>query len=251
MPHPLVEALEAAFQRARHMDVPLSVRLKVIADEVRALSTEFAEAVDTFVDRLERAGAGEGAPGVGDLMPPFVLPDETGRLISLDSLLQKGPAVVVFHRGHWCPYCRLSTGALAEVQDQLADAQLVAISPELQTYTRKLKAEAGATFPFLTDVDSGYALALNLAIWVDDTMAGLIASAGWDIPTYQGGPAWILPVPAVFVVARDGRIAARHVDPDYRRRMEIKDLLVALEGVGVAGEPVKGNPASSLPRAAD
>jgi peroxiredoxin len=67
-------------------------------------------------------------------------------------------------------------------------------------------------------------LSLNLAIWVDDAMSSLIAGAGWDIPSYQGTSGWILPIPSVFVVGQDGLIKARHVDADYRRRMEPAEM---------------------------
>jgi peroxiredoxin len=228
MANPLVEALEVAYQQARAMDAPLNARLKVIADRVRALSDEFAGAVDEFVGRLERAGAGETAPQVGDAMPSFVLPDEKGHLVSLDSLLARGPVAVVFLRGHWCPYCRLNAVALAEIQDQAKPVQFVVISAERRPFTDTLKNEAEASFPFLTDVGNGYSLSLNLAIWVDDKMSGLIAGAGWDVPAYQGDATWILPIPAVFLVGTDGIIRARHIDPDYRKRMEISDLLRAV-----------------------
>lgn len=226
--HSLVVALEEAFAAARHMDTALAPRLRYIADAVRRLSPEFASAVDTFVSRLERSDAGAGAPRVGDPMPAFLLPDETGRLVGLNQLLVEGPVVVIFHRGHWCPYCRLNIAAVAEIQDEVRPAQLVTIAGERQAFTRMIKAEAGARFPLLTDAGNGYALSLNLAVWVDDTMSALIAAAGWDVPHFQGGDAWILPIPAVFVIDRDGIITARHVDPDYRRRMEPRDILRAL-----------------------
>ncbi len=226
--HPFA-ALEDAFARSRAMDAPLNERMQVIADAVRTLSATFAEAVDAFIDRLKCAGAGETAPGPGDPMPSFLMPDEKGRLVSLQQILQNGPAVVAFHRGHWCPYCRLNAVALKEVQDQIGPAQLVAVTPEGRKYTTALKAEAGAAFPILTDIDNGYALSMNLAIWVDEAMSRLIAAAGWNIPTYQGNDSWILPIPATFIVGSDGKIVARYVDPDYRRRMEIDDLLAALK----------------------
>ena len=136
--------------------------------------------------------------------------------------------VLAFHRGHWCPYCRLNIVGLAEIQDRIGDAQILAISAERQKYTRTLREESGARFPLLTDVDGGYTLSINLAIWVDDFMSSLIGGAGWDIPGYQGGQAWILPVPSVFIVDTDGIVRTRHVDPDYRRRMELDAVL---EGV--------------------
>ncbi len=229
MTHPLVLELENAFQEVRDRDLTLGERLKYVADCVRTKGPAFAAAVDIFVDRLEAAQAGSTAPMVGDLMPDFFMPDHEGRLVTLQSLLDRAPAVLAFHRGHWCPYCRLNMVGLAEIEHQAKPAQIVAISSEVQQYTRMLRAEAGAEFPFLTDVGGGYALSINLAVWVDEAMAGMIGGAGWDIPGYQGGTPWVLPVPAVFVVGQDGIIVARHVDPDYRRRMELDALLDAVK----------------------
>lgn len=227
MTHPLVGALEQAFWDVRDRDTSLGTRLDHIAAKVRALSPVYHEAVDLFVERLERTGAGQDAPQVGDPMPGFVLPDDQGHLVSLEKLLEKAPVAIAFHRGHWCPYCRLNAVGLAEVEDDIKPVQIVAISAETQTYTREIKDEAHAHFPFLTDFANGYALSLNLAIWVDDEMSSLIAGAGWDIPKYQGTEGWIVPIPSVFVVGQDGLIKARHVDPDYRRRLELDDLRAA------------------------
>jgi peroxiredoxin len=163
-------------------------------------------------------------------MPNFVLPDESGQLVSLDRLLQKGPVAVTFHRGHWCPYCRINTRALAEAQDQIAaeGGQVAAIIPDREHFTSELKVESGAPFPILTDFDNGYALSLNLAFWVGDEMQRLMTLSGWDVSRSQGSDTWLLPVPATFVVATDGTVAARFMDPDYRKRMSIEDLLAAL-----------------------
>ena len=231
MANPIVEAIEQAFQEMRNLDAPLAERLSYVADRVRALSSVFADAVETFVNRLERAGAGNDAPQVGDRMPEFLLPDDQGHLVSLYAMLERSPVVISFHRGHWCPHCRLNAVGLTEIQDEVKPAQLVAISAETQYYTRQLKAESGAQFPFLTDFSNGYALSLNLAIWVDDAMSSLIAGAGWDVPTFQGDTGWILPIPSVFVVGRDGIITARHVDVDYRRRLEPADLVAAVRAL--------------------
>lgn len=225
MTHPLVLALEEAFQQVRDRDLTLGERLKYIAECVRTKGPKFAVAVDQFVARLENARAGATAPQVGDVLPDFLMPDQDGQLVGLSDLLANGPVVLAFHRGHWCPYCRINMVGLAEVQYRVSPVQIVAISSEKQYYTRQLRDEAGARFPFLTDVGGGYALSINLAVWVDEAMASMIASAGWDIPGYQGYEGWMLPIPAVFVVGQDGVVRARHVDPDYRRRMEIDDLL--------------------------
>ena len=230
MANPLVEALERAVQSAWDMDAPLCDKLKLVADEVRSLNAHFAEAVDRMVIRLQESGAGAAAPKVGDRMPPFVLPDDQGRLVALEDLLAEGPVAISFNRGHWCPYCRLNVHALADLQEELADEgrQLVAIVPERRKFVATLREESRAPFPVLTDMDNGYALSLNLAIWVGQEMETLIASAGWDMPTYQGNSAWMVPIPATFVVGSDGVITARYLDPDYRLRMETDQLRAAL-----------------------
>jgi len=163
-------------------------------------------------------------------MLPFHLPDEAGRIVSLDELLTKGPVAVTFHRGHWCPYCRLNTSALAQAQKEIEGegSQIVAIIPDRQQFAEELKTESKARFPILTDIDNGYALCLNLVIWVGAEMAQIISSLGRDIPKYQGNASWMLPIPATFVVGRDGKVKARFVDPDYRKRMAIESMIAAL-----------------------
>ena len=86
-----------------------------------------------------------------------------------------------------------------------------------------------ANFPILTDFDNGYAMSLGLAFWVGADMQALMTEAGWDVAPSQGSDTWLLPVPATFVVGTDGAVKARFVDPDYRKRMAIEDLLAALK----------------------
>ena len=114
------EILEATIEEARRLDAPLSVRLQMVVDKVRALSPAFADVIERLITRLADNGVGVTAPRTGEPMPPFLLPDETGRLVSLPSLLEKGPVVVSFNRGHWCPYCRLNMDALARAETEIA-----------------------------------------------------------------------------------------------------------------------------------
>jgi peroxiredoxin len=231
--NPLVAALEDTAKLAMASGKPLAERLRMIATHVRELSPQFAGAVDAFIARLAGAEAGAGAPQVGESLPRFVLPDQHGRLISLDALLQEGPVIVAFLRGHWCPYCRITAAALGEMAETAArlGAQIVAITPESRRFAHQLDGDTGGVFPILADHDNGFTLSVNLAIWVDESMADLIAGAGWDIPTYQGNDAWILPIPAIFVLNRNGVVVARHVNPDYRERADIDDVIAALRGL--------------------
>lgn len=228
---PLSQIFEEAFERARDMDASPSVRLESIADFIRVASPAFAEVVDRVVARFNLNGSGVTAPAVGDPMPPFMFPDDQGHLVTLEQLLAKGPLALSFQPGHWCPYCRLSTNALAEAQCEIEPigGQIVAITPDLQHFATALKSDAAAKpFPILTDVDNGYALSLNLATFVGLEMQNFLKSGGWDIAPYQGNEAWILPIPATFVVGRDSIVRARYVDPDYRKRMAIDVIVDAL-----------------------
>lgn len=223
------ERLNFAFQRCREMDGTINEQLQAYATAGREIFPAYGEAVDRLVVRVNENGGGENAPRPGEPMPPFVLPDENGRLVALPSLIERGPVAVMFFRGHWCPYCRLNVRAVIKACDRIKalGAEVVAIMPETQEYAAKFKREAGAPFPVLTDLDNGYALSLNLAIWLGTEIEGLLSYL--DMPRFHGNEAWVLPIPATFVIGRDGIIKARFVDPDFRRRMAIEDLLAALE----------------------
>lgn len=237
MKQPAFATVEEAFVYCRDLDASLSERLDAFAAASRALRPAMQEAVDRMVERLRAHEAGALAPGPGDPMPPFALPDETGHIVTLDALLAEGPAAITFHRGHWCPYCRINTRTLSEVQDAILSegASIVAIVPEREHFAASLKADAGLRYPVLSDMDNGYALSINLAIWVGAELRDLMANSGRDLPSYQGNEAWILPIPATFVVAQNGRVVARFIDPDYRKRMAVEDLLSALRSAQAQG----------------
>ncbi|HEX6610144.1 MAG TPA: peroxiredoxin-like family protein [Hyphomicrobiaceae bacterium] len=228
--------LSAAFEEARALDAPLSERLGAYARSLRAFRPDFAEAVDRLVARLREGTLVAGAPKEGDAMPAFLLPDHAGRLVALDELVAQGPVAVTFARGHWCPYCRIAVSSLADVADDIRDAgaQVVVIVPDRQQYAAKLKADAHAPFSILTDLDNGYAMSLGLVFWVGEELQRLMQSRGISPQESQGNESCFVPVPATFIVGRDGRIAARHVDPDYRKRMEMDAVVAALKAAAGA-----------------
>lgn len=228
----LEDILRQAFVRANELDAPLADRLQAFADSVRQASPLFAEAADRLINHLKQNGSGATAPKIGETMPDFVLPDDSGRLVSLHDLLETGPAALSFHRGHWCPYCRINTAALAEAQCEVepVGGQIVAITPDLRRFSTLLRPQGGAgRFPILTDVDNGYAMSLNLAIFVGQEMREMMKDGGFDIAPYQGNDAWMLPIPATFIVDTHGRIVSRFIDPDFRKRMAIADIVSALK----------------------
>ena len=224
------ERLKVAFQRCREMEGTLSEQLKAYAAAGREIFPAYGEAVDRLVVRINENGGGEHAPRPGEPMPPFVLPNESGRLVALPSLVERGPVAVMFFRGHWCPYCRLNVRAVTKAYDRIKTlgADVVAIIPETQEYAARFKTEADAPFPVLTDLDNGYALSLNLAVWLGVEIERLLSYL--DMASFHGNDGWVLPIPATFVVGRDGMVKARFIDPDFRHRMAIEDLLAGLKG---------------------
>ena len=212
------------------MDGSLSERLEAYSSAVRNIIPGYATAVDKLISKLTTSEAGKNAPKPRAVMPPFLLPDETGHLVSLADLLRNGPVAITFHRGHWCPWCRINLKTLVEAQGRIQQVggHVAAIIPERQKFAAEFKAEAKSPFPVLTDMDNAYALELNLAIWIGPDLERLLSSYGPDLPEYQANGSWMLPIPATFVVGRDGRVKARFLDPDFRRRVAVEELIHAL-----------------------
>ena len=226
----IADELERCTTRCRSMDAPLAVRLQAFADDVASLAPDFTQIVERMISRLRTADVGQNAPQLGEPMPPFLLPDQDSRLVSLHSLLAGGPVVLSFNRGGWCPYCRINADALALLSPEVAarNARIVAITPDLAQFNAELRTDAKADFPILTDLDNGYALEVGVAFKVPEEKRTAMTAAGWDISRSQASDAWVLPIPATFVIGRDGIVLERFIDPDYRKRATHEAILAAL-----------------------
>lgn len=225
-PGTLAEAFAMAFRQAR----PLNERLADYMRLSRPIVPDIAVAYDRMVARLRAADAGDGSTGVGETLPPFLLPDQDGKLVALETLRARGPVVVSFNRGHWCPYCRMELLELDRIKPELdrMGASVVSVVPEVEQFTSRMIAERGLSFSVLSDVDLAYTLDLGLMCWIGDDVARLYRERGIDLARFQAGDGACLPIPATFVIARSGRVAARFVDPDFRCRMEPADVLSAV-----------------------
>jgi peroxiredoxin len=223
-------ALAEAFQRADTLRAPLDERLDVYLTQSRNLLPEIEAAYDGLVERLRESGAGMRVPAVGHKMPDFLLTDSEGHLVELASYLEQGPLVVSFNRGPWCNYCGLELHALAQAYPYIAAAggDVVSIVPELGKYARTLQEKRGLPFSVLTDLDLIYAFSLGLVFWVGDKIKDMYGQFGLNLEEFQGNGGWLLPMPATFVVGKDGTIKARFADPDFRRRMNTEDILTAV-----------------------
>lgn len=214
------------------MRAPLRDRLAAYVDVMVAEGSPFVAAYDRLVDHLAKAEVGAGAPAPGEAMPPFVLPDQSGRLVGLEDIVGSGPAILSFNRGPWCPFCRIELATHLEALPTLArhEARLVSIMPEPRSSTAPLARALGERLVVLSDIDNGYALSIGLAMWVGDEVIALMREHGLDLGAFQGNEGWMLPLPATFVLDREARVLARWVDPDFRTRMETEAILSVLAG---------------------
>lgn len=222
---------DQAYAEICKSDAPLSGRLSALSGIIRTHAASFADAYDEFVSRIISGEAGSAAPVPGQPMPRFILPGPDGHLVDSESLLAEGPLVISLNRGHWCEYCDLQLRCFALAHLELArhGARVVSIMPEKLAYTKQVADRVGHAFQVLSDMDSSYALELNLAVWLGDRITGLLRAAGVDLIQAQGNGMSFVPIPATFVVAKGGIIEARFVDPDFRHRMTIEEILAALE----------------------
>lgn len=179
---------------------------------------------------LIASGAAGRALKAGDKAPAFTLNDPDGHPFSSTDLLTKGPLVVSFYRGVWCPYCNMELQALqAALPDFNAlGASLVAISPQTAVNSRKSVRQNDLGFPILSDTHNDVADAFGLRFAMPDYLIDLYKGLKNDLPAFNGDPSWTLPMPGRFVIGQDGTILYAEVNPDYTRRPEPQDMLPAL-----------------------
>ena len=183
---------------------------------------------------LMTSGAATRALQAGQAAPVFVLPDAYGQAISLLDLLRHGPLVISFYRGVWCPYCNLELQALEEALLAFTErgARLVAISPQTPANNRKSMRDNELTFPILSDAKSEVADAFGIRFALPSYLVELHQRFGNQLDISNDDPAWVLPMPARYVVGQDGTILYAEINPDYTRRPEPSDLLTVLEHAG-------------------
>lgn len=167
----------------------------------------------------------------GDTFPAMTLPRGDGETIDLASIMARGPAVITFYRGGWCPYCNLELRAFQKLlpEIQALGATLIAVSPETPDHTVETAEKNGVAFTVLSDAKGELAKALGIQFELAPAIKALYQKFGHDLAARNDDPRWALPMPATYVVGQGGRIAAAFVDPDYRRRMEPSEAVAALK----------------------
>jgi peroxiredoxin len=180
---------------------------------------------------LIESGAARRAKKAGDLAPSFSLKDPDGNVITSADLLKRGPLVLSFYRGVWCPYCNMELRALEAAKPEFDryGASLVAISPQTAPNSRKSVRQNKLSFPILSDVKGKVGAAFGLRFNLPDYLVELYKQLKNDLPTFNDDPSWTLPMPARYVIGQDGLILYSEVNPDYTRRPEPADMIPVLQ----------------------
>ncbi|OGV71574.1 MAG: hypothetical protein A3K19_09450 [Lentisphaerae bacterium RIFOXYB12_FULL_65_16] len=169
---------------------------------------------------------------VGDKAPDFSLPDAKGQKVTLSEVLKKGPVVLVFYRGEWCPFCSLQLRALEVAFPQIKElgASLVGITP--QKLDPADAAAAALSYPVVSDATGDTLRAYKLLYHVPDELKQVFLERyKIDLAKYNGEGRWDLPVTATYIIDASGVVRAGMVDLDYTKRMEPADILSALKAL--------------------
>jgi peroxiredoxin len=185
---------------------------------------------------LISSGVAERALKVGDHAPSFTLKDPEGNTVISLALLARGPLVVSFYRGVWCPYCNMELQALeaARPDFERLGATLLAISPQTSVNSRKSVRQNRLGFPILSDPNNSVASTFGLKFALPDYLVEIYKSLKNDLASFNGDPSWTLPMPGRFIIAPDGTIVYAEVNPDYTHRPEPEALIPVLKRMALA-----------------
>ena len=203
--------------------------------------SEVSAAFANAIAQLVASGITENALKVGEQAPDFTLPDALGKSITLSQLLAKGPVVVTFYRGDWCPYCNLQLRAYEAILPSVHElgGELVAISPQTPDQSLTTAEKKGLTFPVLSDVGNVVARRYGLVYALAEELRPIYLRAGNDLPAFNGDESWELPVPGTFIIDRDGTVRLAFVDADYTHRLEPAALLDGLRASAKSSNAVE------------
>ena len=200
------------------------------AQKQRQVPEEILSTMAQCTEQLKDARIEDRALRAGDIMPDFVLPNQHGVRRSLRDYLAESPIVLNVYRGGWCPYCNLEMKALQDVLPQIEalGVQLVGLSPETPDKAMATAERHRIAIDILSDAGNRVAERLGLVFELPEALRPIYEQIGIDIPAYNGDASFRLPVPATYIVARDGAILFDFVNADYTRRLEPTEIVAWL-----------------------
>jgi len=215
-------------------NLSLADAIKNFQDEL--LPTIPEATLNTLMSELQEliaAGIAEKSLAPGNPFPAFSLPNANSDLRSLSSFLKKGPAVISFYRGAWCPYCNLELNALQQRLPEITDAggQLIAISPQLPDKSIDQVNNSQLTFEVLSDIGNKLAKACGLVFTLPEPLRPIYEAWQINIPDYNGNNSFELPIPATYILDTDGIVRYAFAEMDYTRRLEPNIIIEQLESL--------------------
>ncbi|WP_405164958.1 AhpC/TSA family protein [Nocardia sp. NBC_01499] len=204
------------------------------AEVAEKLPAEVAEVFDRSVEGFLEQGIPADVIRLGDKLESFTLDDATGTPVGLDQILATGPAVIVFYRGGWCPYCNLALRTYQrELLPRLGDfaARMVAISPQSPDESLSTAEKAELEFTVLSDPGSRLAHRLGIAFQQADDVLAAQRTLGLNLTQVNAEGSIHLPRPTVLIIDQDHIVRFIDVHPDYTSRTEVADIVAALENL--------------------
>lgn len=164
---------------------------------------------------------------VQEKAPDFTAKDQTGATINLKDQLKKGSVVLVFYRGQWCPHCNRQLSKLEDSVQLIKakGASLIAVTPEIPANINKTIAKTKASYPILFDEGLQIMKSYDVAFAVDNSTIVRYKKYGIDFNETNGANGANLPVPAIYIINKQGVVVFRHFDPDYRNRASVQEIL--------------------------
>ena len=185
-------------------------------------------------DWMMASNLAEQALKAGDEAPDFFLPDHRAHLVTLRSLLERGPVVLFFLGGSWCSFCIAKLKALNAALEGRGGppVTLVAITPETGSHPRRMRAADQLQCTVLSDVDYGVGLLFGIISVVPPAIVTEMGSRGLDLARLHGVARPMLAAPAVYLIEPSGRIAMASLHCDYMTSADTEALIAALERLG-------------------
>lgn len=164
---------------------------------------------------------------LGDVAPDFSAKDQNGKMISLKQALKKGPVIILFYRGQWCPYCNKQLSHFSDSLSMLTakGASLLAITPETAENVKKTIEKTKAAFPVVEDQGMAIMKMYKVNFAVDEKTVTRYKGYGIDFDKVNGSNGANLPVPATYIIGKDGKIKYICFNTDYKKRASVQDIL--------------------------
>lgn len=216
------------------MSATLASQLSAIAESVgKKAPAPVVSTINESIAGLKATFDINSTIQVGASLPAFKLPNALGNEVTSESLLAKGPVLITFYRGDWCPYCNLALRSLQLHLDEFhaKGVTIVAISPELPNTSLSTTEKNELKFEVLSDVGNKFARQLGILWNQPKSLDSVFKAFNVDLKEKNGDDSMAVPIPTTILVDGKGVVRNIHIDPDYRQRLETTTALAWVDAL--------------------